>query len=272
MIRAKIALGVAALTVIIAGVAGIGVEARSETSGGAHGAAPAIVPVVSMAPAIVVARRPSLAEILDIVLDDQKPESRVLADGRFAPGSEEARIAGILGKYSSDQGRVNRIAAAVVKEGHRRNIGSALLVGVLLTENPMLNPTARSSVGAVGLMQVMPFHAGKWGCASGDLFDIEANICHGVAILADNLRSSHSLPAALLGYNGCVHGTNTPDCWRYASTVYRFARKGAEAENKFGPGIAPFSSQPSATVRTVRAVRLSSRSSNPVIPRGLLAN
>jgi soluble lytic murein transglycosylase-like protein len=233
MIRAKTALGIAALTVIIAGVAGIGVEAKSETSTGARSAAPAAV--VSMAPAIVIARRPSLAEILDLVLHDRKPESELLANGRFAPGSEEERIAGILGKYSSDHGRVNRIAAAVVKEGHRRNIGSALLVGVLLTENPMLNPVARSSVGAIGLMQVMPFHAGKWGCASGDLFDIEANICHGVAILADNLKSSRTLPAALLGYNGCVHGTNTPDCWRYASTVYRLARKGAEGEHKFGP-------------------------------------
>jgi Soluble lytic murein transglycosylase and related regulatory proteins (some contain LysM/invasin domains) len=268
MIRTNIALGIAALTVIIAGVAGIGVEARSETNGPVPGAAPAIAPVVSVAPAVVMARRPSLAQILDLVLEDRKPESPLLPNGEFAPGSEEARIAGILDKYSSDQARVNRIAAAVVKEGHRRNIGSALLVGVLLTENPMLNPTARSSVGAIGLMQVMPFHAGKWGCASGNLFDIEANICHGVAILADNLKSARTLPSALLGYNGCVHGTNTPDCWRYASTVYRLARKGAEA----GHGITPFSSQSTAIVRTARAMRLSSRPVSVVSPRGPQAN
>ena len=59
-------------------------------------------------------------------------------------------------------------------------------------------------------MQVMPFHAGKWGCGSADLFDIESNICHGVAVLADNLRGAKTLPKALLGYNGCVRGTNTP--------------------------------------------------------------
>lgn len=268
MIKAKTALGIAALTVIIAGIAGVGVEAKSETNGAAQNAAAAVAPVVSMAPAIVVARRPSLAEILDLVLDDRKPESPLLANGQFAPGSEEARIAGTLSKYSSDKARVNRIAAAVVKEGHRRNIGSALLVGVLLTENPMLDPTAKSSVGALGLMQVMPFHAGKWGCASGNLLDIETNICHGVAILADNLKSAHTLPAALLGYNGCVHGTNTPDCWRYASTVYRLARKGAEV----GHGITPFSSQSAAVVRSARALRLSSRTVSLTSGRGLLAN
>jgi soluble lytic murein transglycosylase-like protein len=268
MIRAKTALGVAALTVIIAGIAGIGVEAKSETNEAARKPATTVAPVVSMAPAVVVARRPSLAEILDLVLDDRKAESPLLANGQFAPGSDEARIAGILSKYSSDKNRVNRIAAAVVKEGHRRNIGSAVLVGVLLTENPTLDPTARSPVGAVGLMQVMPFHAGKWGCASGNLFDIETNICHGVAILADNLKSAHTLPAALLGYNGCVHGTNTPDCWRYATTVYRFARKGAEANH----GVTPFSSQSTAIVRASRTVRLSSRPPSPTPGRGLLAN
>jgi soluble lytic murein transglycosylase-like protein len=98
-----------------------------------------------------------------------------------------------------------------------------------LTENPGLDPKAKSFVGARGLMQVMPFHAGKWGCASPDLFDIESNICHGVAILADNLMQSRTLPQALLGYNGCVRGTNTPDCFRYPRKVYGQARKSNSA-------------------------------------------
>ncbi len=157
----------------------------------------------------------------------------MLPDGSFALGTEEARVASVLGKYTSDAARSNRIAAALVKEGRRRNIGSALLVGVLLTENPDLNPRATSTVGALGLMQVMPFHAGKLGCGSNDLFDIESNICHGVAVLADNLRGAKSLPSALLGYNGCVRGTNTPDCHRYPRTVYRLARKDPAAGAAF---------------------------------------
>ena len=169
--------------------------------------------------AVVVAKRPTLPDIVDLILGD-----------RSTDGREQARIASVLGRYTSDADRANRIAAALVKEGRRRNIGSSLLLGVLLTENPDLNPRATSSVGARGLMQVMPFHAGKWGCGSTDLFDIESNICHGVAVLADNLRGAKTLPVALLGYNGCVRGT---DCRRYPRAVYRLARKDPAAQTAF---------------------------------------
>ena len=146
---------------------------------------------------------------------------------------------------------MNRIAAALVKESRRRKIGSSLLVGVLLTENPWLDPRATSFVGARGLMQVMPFHAGKWGCGSNDLFDIESNICHGVAVLAENLGRSRTLSQALLGYNGCVRGTNTPDCWKYPTKVFRGARKAAPKSDN----VQPFSS-----VATRRSARVSGSS------------
>ncbi len=258
MIRARTTLGFAALTVIVAAVAGFGVNTKVQTARGQNVSVSApIVSNAALPPAVVVARKPSLAEILDVVLGDRAPESALSADGKFAPGSDEARIAAVLGKYTTDPSRANRIAAALVKEGHRRNIGSSLLVGVLLTENPWLDPRAQSAVGARGLMQVMPFHSGKWGCPSGDLFDIESNICHGVAILADNLKSSRSLPAALLGYNGCVRGTTTPECWRYPSAVYKLARRGSPG-SVFPAGTAPFSSPP--VVRTRMQSKVSAKS------------
>ena len=179
-------------------------------------------------PAVVVATKPTISDILDIILRE-RPTAADLAngklDGDFPNGSDEAHIASILARYTSDRDRVNRIAAALVKESRRRKIGSSLLVGVLLTENPWLDPRATSFMGARGLMQVMPFHAGQWGCGSSDLFDIESNVCHGVAVLAENLGRSKTLQQALLGYNGCVRGTNTPDCWRYPAKVFREARK-----------------------------------------------
>ncbi|HKY96881.1 MAG TPA: lytic transglycosylase domain-containing protein [Gemmatimonadaceae bacterium] len=178
-------------------------------------------------PVVVMATTPSIDEIVDLILRD-RPTAAELATkppaiAGFPEGSDEAFVAGLLGRKSSDTDLIHRVAAAIVKEGRRRNIGSQLLVGVLLTENPWLDPKATSQVGARGLMQVMPFHAGKWGCGSADLFDVESNICHGVAVLADNLSHSKSLPQALWRYNGCVRGTNTPDCWKYPRAVFKRA-------------------------------------------------
>jgi soluble lytic murein transglycosylase-like protein len=123
-----------------------------------------------------------------------------------------------------------RIAVALVREGRREGIDPRLLAGVLLVENPWLDPFARSPVGAVGLMQVMPFHAGGWGCPEADLTHVETNVCHGARILAEYLRRTEGdLEVALLRYNGCTLGANTPDCHLYPSRVYRYTADG-------GPG------------------------------------
>ena len=138
---------------------------------------------------------------------------------------EASRISTVLLHYTSDRTAADRIAGAIVDEGNRRNLDPALLVGVLLTEDATLDTTARSFVGARGLMQVMPGHAGKWGCGSSNLFSIEANICHGASILQDNVRNSSSMRSALLKYNGCVRGSNTPGCHSYPDKVMRAANR-----------------------------------------------
>ena len=70
-------------------------------------------------------------------------------------------------------------------------------------------------------MQVMPFHRGRWGCKSKDLYDIEGNICHGVSVLADAIKHAPNLRVALQRYNGCVNGKNTPGCGSYSRKVLR---------------------------------------------------
>jgi soluble lytic murein transglycosylase-like protein len=137
------------------------------------------------------------------------------------------RVAAVLRLHTRDPAHAERVARALVYEGGRRNIDPALLIGVLLTEEATLNPRARSSVGARGLMQVMPFHSGKYGCSSPDLFNVEANICHGVAILAEYMGRSQTIERALLRYNGCVRGTNTPNCHTYPDKVFRYSRQAA---------------------------------------------
>lgn len=148
---------------------------------------------------------------------------------------EVVKVTAALRKYTKDTVLAKRIATALVKEGGKENIDPAMLVGLLITEDAKLDPRARSNVGARGLLQVMPFHAGKWGCSSSDLFNIEANVCHGVAILASYMKKQPDLHKALLKYNGCVRGTNTPNCHTYSGKVLKYAEEAAQA--MLGAGI-----------------------------------
>ena len=145
-----------------------------------------------------------------------------------SPNTEEAlQVGEFLSRYTKDRALAFRIADALVAQGKKAQIDPALLVGVLLTEDITLNPRARSSVGARGLMQVMPFHAGSWGCGSSDLLDVETNICHGVKVLKQAIKDAPNMRKALLRYNGCVRGRNTPNCHTYDDKVLRHASRAA---------------------------------------------
>jgi len=143
------------------------------------------------------------------------------------PTEQAFRIGEVLNQYTHDRGLAFRIADAIVDQAQKENLDPALLVGVLLTEDATLDPRARSSVGARGLMQVMPLHSGKWGCGSKDLFDVEVNICHGVQILKAAIDGAPNTRVALLRYNGCVRGRNTPNCHSYDDKVLRHAGRAA---------------------------------------------
>jgi hypothetical protein len=71
-------------------------------------------------------------------------------------------------------------------------------------------------------MQVMPFWGGKWRGCGGDLYAIDDNLCNGTSILAWYLRRNpNDERKALLGYNGCVRGTVTPNCFTYPDKIMR---------------------------------------------------
>jgi hypothetical protein len=118
-----------------------------------------------------------------------------------------------------------RVAAAVVYEAGRARISPSVLAAVLMIENAPFDTGAVSSEGAIGLMQVMPMHVGNYRCLSGDLLNVEANICHGARLLGMHIRRSKSLDEALRRYNGCVRGRNTPRCQRYPVRVIRTASR-----------------------------------------------
>lgn len=136
--------------------------------------------------------------------------------------------------------RADSLARFAVREAYRKRVPPALVFGVLVTENHTFKSRARSSVGAIGLMQVYPK---VWVPALGKLFgrdlaDDETNLRYGVHILSEYLYRSASRVATaegavstgLLRYNGCVRGTNTPNCHRYPAQVRRAVEQYATAQ------------------------------------------
>jgi soluble lytic murein transglycosylase-like protein len=114
-----------------------------------------------------------------------------------------------------------RVAWPLVQNSYERGLDPATVVAVLLLESSG-RPLATSFVGARGLMQVMPMHQGRWQGCGDDLYDIENNLCYGTSILAWFLgRHGGDERRALLAYNGCVRGTNTPNCHTYPARVKR---------------------------------------------------
>ena len=126
-------------------------------------------------------------------------------------------------RRSADPEIANRVARALVKEARQLQLSPSLLAGVLLTENARLEPETVSHRGAIGLMQVMGFHAGVYDCDSDDLLQVEANICHGARVFAGYLKRTKDVRSALLRYNGCVRSRASQSCRRYPSKVLQQA-------------------------------------------------
>jgi hypothetical protein len=117
------------------------------------------------------------------------------------------------------------MAWPLVEEAYRNRLDVATVISVISIESNF-RPKATSTVGARGLMQIMPLWEGYWGGCRRDLYDIEGNLCTGTRILAYYLRrNGGDERRALLGYNGCVKGTNTPNCHTYPDKIARVRRQ-----------------------------------------------
>jgi soluble lytic murein transglycosylase-like protein len=162
--------------------------------------------------------RPPRASASGPLIDSTTWEREVVARYDHLP------LAQIL-RHSAEPEIANRVARAIIKEARQLQLSPSLLTGVLLTENARLEPETVSHRGAVGLMQVMRFHAGVYDCDSDDLLQVEANICHGARIFAAYLRRTKDVRSALLRYNGCVRSLATPSCRRYPAKVLQQAER-----------------------------------------------
>ncbi len=129
--------------------------------------------------------------------------------------------------------RADSIAYYAVRESYVEGIPPAVVFGVLLTENALFVSNAMSNVGAVGLMQVYPkiwlkALQDKFG---SDLASDSTNLKYGIYILKQYIHSdsgavtAKNVSSGLLHYNGCVHGSNTPNCGTYPSKVKAYVEK-----------------------------------------------
>lgn len=168
-----------------------------------------------------------------IVRADQIQHALDSVDRLFA--NEVEPLAQVIMEYRNDERLARRVATALVKEGRRAGIDPDILLAVLLVENPWINPSARSPVGARGLMQIMPGHRGQWKKCAASLEDIESNICYGAQIFRSYMREKNGdVESALLRYNGCVNGTNTPNCHGYPALVLARVSKANRAHQSQG--------------------------------------
>jgi hypothetical protein len=137
-----------------------------------------------------------------------------------------------------DSARADSIAQFAVREAYIRGISPAIIFGVMLTENSRFISKAQSNVGAVGLMQVYPkvwLTKEMTALFGKDLATDSTNVKYGVFILSHYFNpkvkgggtKERDWATALLRYNGCVRGTNTPRCHTYPSKVQGFVEKQA---------------------------------------------
>jgi len=136
-----------------------------------------------------------------------------------------APIERVLRRRGVPQETARQVAWPLVEQSYRNALDPTTVLSIMLVESNG-RPTATSSVGARGLMQVMPSWSGHYRACGNNLYDIEDNLCYGTNILAWYIRRfGGDERRALLGYNGCVRGTNTPNCHTYPDKVARLRRE-----------------------------------------------
>jgi hypothetical protein len=183
-------------------------------------------------------RAPEVAKVIAPAGDSSKVD-QLMATPQF---KEEKRnfYEDIMRLKQVDSARADSIAEYAVREAYVRGISPAIIFGVMLTENSRFISNAKSNVGAVGLMQVYPkiwLNKEMTAMFGKDLATDSTNVKYGVFILSEYFRPKTRTGArrerdwqtALLRYNGCVKGTNTPRCHTYPSKVQNFVEGSAKS-------------------------------------------
>lgn len=130
-----------------------------------------------------------------------------LADEDVTLSREMARVRDwVSRRYKVSTVALEPVLLAAEESGRHVGIDPLLIVAVMAIESSF-NPFAESTMGAQGLMQVIPrFHMDKIGDERGEdaLFDPELNVRVGTLVLQEGLRRYGSMKSALQYYGGAL--------------------------------------------------------------------
>lgn len=118
-----------------------------------------------------------------------------------------------MSRFSKDPQQRLSLLRSIHRAATRAELNPEVVLAVIEVESHF-NRYAVSSVGAQGIMQVMPFWKNEIGRADDNLIDLETNLRYGCTILKHYIkRSNGHLANALARYNGS-YGS-----YRYSSKV-----------------------------------------------------
>jgi soluble lytic murein transglycosylase-like protein len=112
--------------------------------------------------------------------------------------------------FEKSEHEAKAIARWVWLYTQRHNLDPTLILALITIES-RFDPFAVSSVGAQGLMQIMPFWKKELGTDNDNLFDVETNIRYGCAILKHYIKRYKTARRALAAYNGSLGRDKYPN-------------------------------------------------------------
>ena len=158
-----------------------------------------------------------VASVMRSSVDNVNPARLVFE--RAADGERWLRdMSQRLTRYIADEAERRRLLVNIQYESSRAGLDTQVILGLIEVESAF-RQYAISSVGARGLMQVMPFWKNHIGKPSHNLFDIRTNLRYGCTILRHyNNVERGNLVRALARFNGSLGSSRYPDAvlgaWR----------------------------------------------------------
>jgi len=154
--------------------------------------------------------------LLDI-MPEEKEELRQMLEPEPEPEQTDFEqmvwvkdIVSTIRPWVADISEAETIARWVYVYSKKSKLSPELILGVIAVES-QFDHFAVSNVGAVGLMQVMPFWKKELGKPDDNLLSIETNVRYGCAILRHYVDRYKSVERALAAYNGSLGRKKYPN-------------------------------------------------------------